>query len=168
MKTDFLQSCGHCWVFQVCWHIECSTFTASSFSIWNSSTGILSPPLALFIVMLSKAHLTSHSRMSGSRSPERNIIHFALPLKKTDIKLECNVICFRCTALYLITTKGLITIHHHANDLFSHSVYPQPFPFWWPPICSLYLWVSFLLFACLYCLFKNSTYEWKHMLFVSL
>ena len=33
--------------------------------IWNSSTGIPSPPLALFIVMLSKAHLTSHSRMSG-------------------------------------------------------------------------------------------------------
>ena len=31
-------------------------------------TGIPSPPLALFIVMLSKADLTSHSRMSGSRS----------------------------------------------------------------------------------------------------
>ena len=61
------QSCGHCWVFQTCWHIECSTFTASSFRIWNNSTGIPSPPLALFIVMLSKAHLTSHSRMSGSR-----------------------------------------------------------------------------------------------------
>ena len=30
-------------------------------------TGIPSPPLALFIVMLPKAHLTSHSRMSGSR-----------------------------------------------------------------------------------------------------
>ena len=28
------------------------TFTASSFRIWNSSTEILSPPLALFIVML--------------------------------------------------------------------------------------------------------------------
>ena len=67
MKTDLLQSCGHCWVFQICWHIECSTFTASSFRIWNSSTGIPSPPLTLFIVMLSKAHLTSHSRMSGSR-----------------------------------------------------------------------------------------------------
>ena len=67
MKTDLFQSCGHCWVFQICWHIECSTFTASSFRIWNSSTGILSPPLALFVVMLSKAHLTSHSRMSGSR-----------------------------------------------------------------------------------------------------
>ena len=28
------------------WHIECSTFTASSFRIWNSSTGISSLPLA--------------------------------------------------------------------------------------------------------------------------
>ena len=62
MKTDLFQSCGHCWVFQICWHIEGSTLTASSFRIWNSSTGILSPPLALFVVMLPKAHLTSHSR----------------------------------------------------------------------------------------------------------
>ena len=67
MKTDLFQSCGHCWVFQICWHIECSTFTASSFRIWNSSTGIPSPPLALFVMMLPKAHLTSYSRMSGSR-----------------------------------------------------------------------------------------------------
>ena len=67
MKTDLFHSFGHCWVFQICWHIECSTFTASSFRIWNSSTGIPSPPLALFIVMLPKGHLTSHSRMSGSR-----------------------------------------------------------------------------------------------------
>ena len=67
MKTDLFQSCGHCWVFQICWHIVCSTFKASSFRIWNSSTGIPSPPLVLFVVMLSKSHLTSHSRMSGSR-----------------------------------------------------------------------------------------------------
>ena len=66
-ETDLFQSCGHCWVFQICWHIECSTFTASSFRIWNSSTGIPSPPLALLVVMLSKAYLRSHSRMSGSR-----------------------------------------------------------------------------------------------------
>ena len=25
MKTDLLQSCGHCLVFLICWHIECST-----------------------------------------------------------------------------------------------------------------------------------------------
>ena len=71
MKTDLFLDCGHCWVFQICWHVECSTFTASSCRIWNSSTGIPSPPLALFTVMnkvmLPKAHLTLHSRMSDSR-----------------------------------------------------------------------------------------------------
>jgi len=77
MKTDLFQSCGHCWVFQICWHIEWRTFTASSFRIWNSSTGIPSPPLTLFIIVLPKAYLIhipgcmalgewSHSH-SGSR-----------------------------------------------------------------------------------------------------
>ena len=51
MTTDLFQACGHCWVVQICWHIEWSTFTASSLRIWNSSTGIPSPPLALFIVI---------------------------------------------------------------------------------------------------------------------
>ena len=70
----FLWDWNEIWPFPVLWPllsfpnllaywVQC--FTASS--IWNSSTGILSPPPALFIVMLSKAHLTSHSRMSGSR-----------------------------------------------------------------------------------------------------
>ena len=67
MKIDLFLSWCHCWAFQICWHTECSTFTASSFRIWNNSTGIPSSPLALFIVMLPKAHWTSHSRMSGSR-----------------------------------------------------------------------------------------------------
>ena len=65
MKTDLFQPCDHCWVFQICWRIVCSTSTASSSRIWYSSAGIPSPPLALFIVMLSKAHLTLHFRMSA-------------------------------------------------------------------------------------------------------
>ena len=65
-ENGFFRSCGHCWVSHVCWHIECSTLTASSFRIWNSSAGILSPALALFIVTLPKAHLTSQSRIPGS------------------------------------------------------------------------------------------------------
>ena len=47
--------------------LSAALFTASSFRIGNSSTGIPLLPLALFVVMLPKAHLTSHSRMSGSR-----------------------------------------------------------------------------------------------------
>ena len=72
----FLWDWNENWPFQVLWPllsfpniwlIECCTLTAPSFRIWNSATGIPSPPLVLFIVMLPEAHLTSHSRMSGSR-----------------------------------------------------------------------------------------------------
>ena len=41
--------------------------TVLSFRIWNSSAGIPSPPLVLFIVILSKTHLTSPYRISDSR-----------------------------------------------------------------------------------------------------
>ena len=41
--------------------------TASSFRILNCSAAIPSPPLAMFLVILPKAHLTSHSKMPGSR-----------------------------------------------------------------------------------------------------
>ena len=66
-STDLFQSCGRCWVFKICWHKECSTLTALSFRVLNNSAGLSSPPLALFVAMLSKAHLISHSMMSGSR-----------------------------------------------------------------------------------------------------
>ena len=58
MKVDLFQLCGHCWIFQICWYIECSTLRASSFRVWNSSCRIPSPPLALFIIILPKAHFT--------------------------------------------------------------------------------------------------------------
>ena len=67
MKTYLFQFCGHCWVFQICRHTEYRTFIASSVMIWNRSAGIPSPLLALFVVKLPNTHLTSHSRMSGSR-----------------------------------------------------------------------------------------------------
>ena len=74
--TDFLWDWNENWPFTVLWPLLsfpnllaywCSTLTASSFRIWNSSAGIPLLPLALFVVMLLKAHLTSHSRMSDSR-----------------------------------------------------------------------------------------------------
>ena len=62
--------------FQICWHIECSAFTASSSRIWKSSTGIPSPPLALFIVMLSQ-HL---STFPDGQSPASNRVFSRLYL----------------------------------------------------------------------------------------
>ena len=66
MKTDLFQSYDHYWVFQIWWHIECSTLIASSFRIfrqlrWKSITS------TSFVVILPKAHLTSHSSMSDPR-----------------------------------------------------------------------------------------------------
>ena len=46
-ETDLFQSCDHCWVFHICWHIECRTLTALSFTIrghgwgWNMGDGVL-------------------------------------------------------------------------------------------------------------------------------
>ena len=112
MKTDLFQSCGHCWVFQICWHVECSIFTTSSFRIWNSSTGIPSSPLALFVVMLSKVHLTSYSRISDSRwlitplwlsgswisflySSSVYSCHLFLPcFRNEQIRILCCFVCF--------------------------------------------------------------------------
>ena len=68
MKTVLFQSCGHCWVFQICWHIECSTFTASSFKIWNSSTGIPPPPLA----QSSPLNIWSPGKHCSQPNPEYN------------------------------------------------------------------------------------------------
>ena len=62
------QFCGHCWVFQIGCHFEGSTLTTSSFRICRSLARIASPQLTLIKVMHPKAHLTSHSRTSGSRS----------------------------------------------------------------------------------------------------
>ena len=66
MKTDLFQSYDHCWVFQICWCIECSSLTALCFRTLNSLAGIPSSPLALLIVLLPKVHLPSHTRLSGS------------------------------------------------------------------------------------------------------
>ena len=50
MKTDFSSPLATAEFSKFEWHIDCSTSTASSFRILNSSVGIPSPPLALFAV----------------------------------------------------------------------------------------------------------------------
>jgi len=73
LDTALLWDWDENWPFPVLWPLlsfsnllTYCTLTAS-FRILNSSAGIPSPPLALFLVMLPKAYLTSHFRMSSSR-----------------------------------------------------------------------------------------------------
>ena len=134
MKTDLFQSCGHCWVFQICCHIECSTFTASSLRIWNSSTGIPSPPLDLFVVMLSKAHLISHSGMS------------VLFLSQHKLEWWTNVCLKQQTSYSSVPLKQTdFLLDRHSQD--TGAGWPQsgclPHPYWLPlfilPVSSFWL-----------------------------
>ena len=60
MKTDLFQSCGHCWVFQICWHIEWSALTVSSvhtysiiqLHIWYQYSGLLMSCSMFFLLLL--------------------------------------------------------------------------------------------------------------------
>ena len=52
IRIDLFQSCGHCWVFQICWHFKCNTFMVSAFRVLDGSTGIPSHPLALLTAVL--------------------------------------------------------------------------------------------------------------------
>ena len=68
MKTDLFSSCGHCWVFQTPAILSAPLSQHHLLGLEIAQVlGITSPTLALFIVILHKAHLISHSRMAGSR-----------------------------------------------------------------------------------------------------
>ena len=173
MKTDLFQSCGHCCIFQICWHMECNTFTASSFRIWNSSTVILSPPLALFIVMLPKVHLTSHSRMFGSRweiTPScLSASNYFFQIKKWKqtknlfylhfwklILLDITFFCDR-----FIFSFSILNMSSHflwlSFVLISQSFIVLEFPYIWCILLrfcigdfSLYLWLSTFWLGCVW------------------
>ena len=95
MKTDLFQSSGHCLVLQICCHIQCSPLTASSFRIWNSSTGIPSPPLALF-----KFTYRTPYWLEGL---ETNILILFDKFVKYDI------VCILLSQLHLINAKARVS-----------------------------------------------------------
>ena len=137
-------SCGHCWVFQICWPIECSTFTASFFRMWNSSTGIPSPPLALFIVMLSKAHLTSHYRMSRSRWM---ITPSWLSWLRSFFECSSSVYSYH---LFLIFSASVTSIPFLS---FIKTIFA-----WYVPLVSLFFMTRSLVFPIL--LFSSISLHW--------
>ena len=58
MKTDLFPSYDHFCVFQICWHIDWNTLTASSFRSLNSSAGIWSLPLCSWQCFLRASAVT--------------------------------------------------------------------------------------------------------------
>ena len=52
MKTNLFQSYGHCWVFQICWRIECRTFQHHLDSVLESKDIILPTNVRIVKVMV--------------------------------------------------------------------------------------------------------------------
>ena len=60
MKTDLFQSCGHCWVFQICWHIMLGHFSC----VWLCAT-----PWTLALQAPPSVGLSSQEHQSGLPFP---------------------------------------------------------------------------------------------------
>ena len=105
MKIDHFQSCGYSWVFHISWHLEYSTLIASSFIILNSSAGIPLPPLALFVVMIPKAYLTSHSRMSIKISQLGKPVSIFWWAELGLLSLECKEVLWRAILTKLQSSR---------------------------------------------------------------
>ena len=158
MKIDLFQSCGHCWVFQICWHTECSTFTASCFRIWSSSPGIPSLPPALLIVMLPEAHFTSipeclplgrwsyHHGYLDHKDFFCTVLLYILATSSW-YHLQLGPYCF-CPLLCLSLMKCSLGISNFLEEIssFSHSIFFLYFLHWslrkaFLSLCSI-LWYS--------------------------
>ena len=148
MKTDLFLPCGHHRVFQICWHIECNTFTASSFRIWNRSTGIPPPLLSLFIVMLPKAHLTSHSRMFalGVWSHYHGYLGHEY--------LFCTVLSFIVT-IFMKCSLGISNFLEEISSL-SHSIV----------FLHFFALITEEGFLSLFAILWNSAFKWVYLSFL--
>ena len=86
MKTDLFQSCGHCWVFQICWHIECSDpfipHLKTVFGEGKHFFGLMfCPSLDYWLILLWFSCFCSiyFSHWHGSTNDNRgNLLHFHL------------------------------------------------------------------------------------------
>ena len=125
--TAFLWDWNENWSFPCLWPLLsfphllaywAQHFHSIIFWIWNSSMGIPSPPLALFIVMLPKAHLTLHSSMAGSRSHHCDYLDFSLVgLKNTHPWSALFIL--NCGLYVIITSYWSITTVVSFSDKFS-------------------------------------------------
>ena len=65
------QSCGRCWVFQICWRAECNTSTASYFRIWNKIMVITKEEIQMQSVMAGHPHhCLVYKQRSGRCNPK--------------------------------------------------------------------------------------------------
>ena len=155
-----LQRFGHDW----------ATFTL--FRILNSSAGIPSPPLALLAAMLCKAHLTSHSRMSGS---EWETTQSGLSRSLRSFLYSSSVCSLHLSLIFSTSIRSLPFVS------FIVTVFGWNIPLIFPIFLRRSLVLPFLLFSSisLHCslkkaflsllaVFRNSAFSWTYLSLYSL
>ena len=154
MKTDLFLSCGQCWVFQIPWHTECSTFTALSFWIYFN----------LFFYFLTLQYcicfaIYQHESVTGIHvflSPPPSSLHPPCPIPLGRLSAPAPSIQYCASNLdwRLVSYMILYMFQCHSPK----SSHPLPLP--QSPIdCSIHQ----CLFCCLTCrvivtIFLNSIY----------
>ena len=138
---------GYCWVFQLCWHIECSILTASSFRIWNSSTGISSHPLVLFIVMLPEAHLTKRGPLEKGMANHFSILALRTPWT---VSFWCKHKCWKRYVCFESSVNGqqnFTEFRRKDNLLLQRISYPEYNPEKIGDLLGAFGWSFYVVFA---------------------
>ena len=102
---------------------ECNILTSSS-TIWNSSAGNLSLPLALFVVMFPKVHVNSHSRMSGFRW------HWSSSTKPSWLLLSCFSRVWLCVTPQTAAHQAPPSLGFSRQEHRSGLPFPPPMVIW--------------------------------------
>ena len=160
----FLWDWNENWPFPVLWPnlpaYWVQHLTASSFRIWNSLAGIPSPPLALSIVMLPKAHLTSRSRMSDSR-------WVITPLWLSGSRRSClyssSVYSYY---LFLISSASVMSIPFlsfiAANDIIFFFLWLSSIPLYYIHCIILYTHIIYIVHY-IHCITHTHTHTHTHI-----
>ena len=140
------------------WTYWVQPLTMSSFRIINSSVGILSPPLALFIVILPKVHLTLHSRMSDS-----SWVTTASWISRSLVISMYSSSVYSCQ-LFLISSTSVFYHFWPLSCSSLHELSPWYLQFSWRDLCSF----SFYLFPLNLCVvhlrspsYRAFLWSWK-------
>ena len=127
MKTNLFQSCDHCWVFQICWHIECNTLT-ESFRKRASSLCIKTHSVYTHSSMSDSGELIQNPlRTHPSRSPLflspglKNSHEYFSPfyLQFSPRLVKCRNFSFVCLVLYI--SWAFVLGHFFLTELFHTS-----------------------------------------------
>ena len=138
--------------------------------IWNSLTGIPSLPLALFVVMFPKVHLTSLSRISGSRwvitpswlsGPSRSFLY-------SSSVYSCHLFLISSTYLRSVSILSIIVPHFCMKYSLGISNFLEEISSLFHSIVFLYFFALITeegFFLSLLAILWNCAFKWEYLSF---